>query len=149
VIFDNTALTLRVIVNFAGLTSSTTASHIHCCAAPPATAIVATTTPTFPGFPLGVTSGSYDQTLDLLASATYNPAFVTANGGTIASAEATLVAGLNAGTTYLNVHTSAFPGGEIRGFLTAVPEPGMLLITACALVGLAGVRRRIAGKAAK
>ena len=61
--------------------ADTTASHIHCCVAPPGNAGVATTTPTFPGFPLGVTAGTYSQTFDMTAAASYNPAFVTANGG--------------------------------------------------------------------
>ena len=57
------------------------------------------------------------HTLDMLDVSSYNPSFVTANGGTAASAEAVLFAGLQAGQAYLNVHTSANPGGEIRGFL--------------------------------
>src|SRR5215472_16511485 len=65
VTIDTVLQTLRVQVSFTGLTSGTTASHIHCCIPPGGTAIVATTTPTFPGFPLGVTAGTYDQTFDL------------------------------------------------------------------------------------
>ncbi|HWI13109.1 MAG TPA: CHRD domain-containing protein, partial [Burkholderiales bacterium] len=56
VTLDTAAQTLRVQVTFAGLLSPTTASHIHCCLPSPfATGInvgVATTTPTFAGFPL-------------------------------------------------------------------------------------------------
>ena len=66
---------MRVQVTFSGLTSGTTASHIHCCLPAPfqnANEPVGTTIPTFPNFPLGVTSGSYDQTLDLTANSTYN-----------------------------------------------------------------------------
>jgi hypothetical protein len=53
--FDTTANTLRVQVSFTGLLGTTTASHIHAATMTPGTgtAIVATTTPTFPGFPLG------------------------------------------------------------------------------------------------
>ena len=121
---DDVANTLSVDVSFSGLTAGTTASHIHSPTASPGigTAIVATTTPTFLNFPLGVTSGTYSNTLDLTMTSSYNPAFVTANGGTTASAEAALLAGLAAGEAYLNIHTTAFPGGEIRGFL-AVPGP--------------------------
>ena len=78
--------TLNVSVTFSGLTGNTTASHIHCCVAPPGNAGVATTTPTFAGFPLGVTSGTYNTTLDLTQASSYNPAFITANGGTTATA---------------------------------------------------------------
>lgn len=108
---------MTVLVSFSGLTTGTTASHIHCCVAPPGNAGVATAVPTFPGFPLGVTSGSYARTFDMTAASSYNPAFVTANGGTVAGAEAALFAGLQAGDAYLNIHTTMFPGGEIRGFL--------------------------------
>jgi CHRD domain len=117
---DDAAHTLRVQIEFSGLTGTTTASHIHCCTAVAlsGTAGVATTTPTFAGFPLGVTSGTYDQTLDLTQASSYNPAFVTANGGTLAGAEAALVQGMSNWKAYLNVHTTFAPGGEIRGFLS-------------------------------
>src|SRR5262245_5343425 len=125
VITDNVAHTLFVDVTFTGLTAGTTASHIHSPTLAPGTgtAGVATTTPTFADFPLGVTFGHYTNTLDLTLSSSYNPAFITANGGTTASAEAALLAGLGAGEAYLNIHTTAFMAGEIRGFLTPVPGP--------------------------
>ena len=119
--------TMQVEVTFSGLLGTTTASHIHAATASPGTgtAGVATTTPYFAGFPLGVTSGSYSNTLDLTLASSYNPAFITANGGTTAGAEAALLASMAADTAYLNIHTTVVPGGEIRGFLTpvTVPEP--------------------------
>ena len=110
---------MSVDVTFSGLTTSTTAAHIHCCVTPPGNIGVATTVPTFTGFPLGVTSGTYTHTFDMTSAASYNPGFVTANGGTTAGAEAALLAGLKAGQAYLNIHTTMFPGGEIRGFLAS------------------------------
>src|SRR2546426_23563 len=76
--YNPTAHTLRVRVTFSGLVTTgtgTTASHIHAPTTTPfsGTAGVATTTPTFAGFPLGVTSGSYDNTLDLTLASSYNP----------------------------------------------------------------------------
>src|SRR5829696_7862143 len=65
VTLDTVANTLTVNVAFAGLVSPTTVAHIHCCAAPGGIAIPATTTPSFPGFPVGVTTGTYLQTFDL------------------------------------------------------------------------------------
>jgi CHRD domain len=111
--------TLQVDVNFSGLVGTTTASHIHCCVAVAGTgtAGVATQTPTFSGFPLGVTAGTYSQSFDLTLAGSFNPAYVTASGGTAAGAEAALVAGIAAGKAYLNVHSSVFGGGEIRTFL--------------------------------
>jgi hypothetical protein len=133
VTIDTSANTMRVQITFSGLLGTTTASHIHATTALPGTgtAGVATTTPRFPGFPQGVTSGTYDQTFDMTMASSYNPAFVTANGGTPASAEAALFAAMAADEAYLNVHSTFAPGGEIRGFLTPVPAP-----PAAVLVGL-------------
>lgn len=145
VIVDTTANTMEVEVSFSGLLGTTTASHIHCCTATPdtGTAAVATTTPTFPGFPLGVTSGTYDQVFDLTMASTYNPAFITAAGGTTASAEAELLAGMAVGDSYLNIHTTVVPGGEIRGFLAVqTPEPASFLLAGAGLAGIALYRRK-------
>lgn len=145
VTFDLDAHTMRVQVTFSGLIGTTTASHIHSPTAVPfsGTAGVATQVPTFINFPLGVTSGTYDMTFDTSLDSTYNPDFVTANGGSVDAAEAALAASLAAGTAYLNIHTTAFPGGEIRGFLH-VPEgfsTAWAALSFAALLLARGVRR--------
>jgi len=143
VTIDTVAQTMEVKVTFQGLTSGVTASHIHCCVAPGGNAGVATTTPTFTGFPSGVTSGTYDNVFDMTQSGSYNPAFVTASGS-LANAEAVLFAGIAAGNAYLNIHTTNFPGGEIRGFLSAaVPEPATSGLVGLTLAVLLAFRRRI------
>lgn len=138
VVYNSTLHTLAISVTFSGLTGVTTASHIHCCTTTPGTgtAGVATTTPTFAGFPTGVTSGTYSVTLDLTQASSYNPAFITANGGTTASAEAVLAAGFANGTTYLNIHSSAFPGGEIRAFLISAADIPALSAAALTLLSV-------------
>jgi len=144
VVFDTVAHTLEVDVTFSALLGTTTASHIHCCTAAPGvgTAGVATQTPSFTGFPLGVTSGTYTHTFDTSLTSTFNAPFVTANGGTAAGAEAALLAGALAGAEYLNIHTQVVPGGEIRGFLTRVPEPSSLALLGAGLAALAGTAWR-------
>ena len=137
--YNDALNTLQVQTLFFGLLGPTTASHIHAATAAPltGTAGVATTSPTFAGFPLGVTSGSYSNTLDLTSLTSYNPAFVTANGGTAASAQTALVAAMFANKSYFNIHTTVFGGGEIRGFLVLVPEPSTFALVAVAGVGMA------------
>ena len=142
VTFDPVTQLLTVNVSFSGLEANTIAAHIHCCIAPNGIAGVATTSPTFPGFPLCVTSGTYANVFDLTMASSYNPAFVTANGG-LAGAEAALVAGLENRMTYLNIHTTMFPGGEIRAFLDPVPEPASAALLAAAAGALWAMRRRI------
>jgi hypothetical protein len=142
--YDNVLHLLTVDMSFSGLLGTTTASHIHAATAVPGTgtAGVATTTPFFSGFPIGVTSGTYSNTLDLTLASSYNPAYVTANGGTTAGAEAALSAAMLADEAYLNIHTTVVPGGEIRGFLVLIPEPSSMILTGFGVVALAWTTRR-------
>lgn len=116
VVINGNMMILRT--TFSGLSGITTASHIHAptTVAGSGTAGVATTTPTFPGFPLGVTAGAYDMAFDMTQASSFNAAFITNNGGTTTTAFETLKAALNNGMAYLNIHTTDYPGGEIRGF---------------------------------
>lgn len=134
---DAVANTMRVQATFSGLLAGVTASHIHAptAVAGTGTAGVATTLPTFPGFPSGVTAGTYDQTFNMLLSSSYNPSYVTNNGGTPATAFAALRAAISAGKAYLNIHSSMFPGGEIRGFLNLCPTINVSIPDAFALPG--------------
>lgn len=142
---DQAAHQLSLFVTFSGLAGTTTASHIHAPTAVPltGTAGVATQVPTFIGFPLGVTSGTYSQTFDTSLASFYNPAFVTLNGGSVAASETALFSAIGSGQAYLNIHTSAFPGGEIRAFLVAVPEMATwaMMLVGFGAIGVA-MRRR-------
>ena len=141
---DDIARTIGFQVSFSGLTGNTTNAHIHAATAAPGTgtAGVATQNPLI-GFPLGVTSGSFNSTLDMNLSPSFNGAYVTANGGTTASAFTALNQAIINGKAYFNIHSSFVGSGEIRGFLTPapVPEPtSMSLLAAGSLLGL--IRRR-------
>jgi len=118
---DDVALTMRVRVIFSGLAGNVSACHIHATTAlaGTGTAGVATTTPTFAGFPSGVTFGSYDNTLDMTLASSYNPSFVSAQGS-ITNARNAIFAALAANKAYVNLHTSVVPGGEIRSFPTLI-----------------------------
>jgi hypothetical protein len=142
---DLDLFTMHVQASFADLIGTTTASHIHCCTATPGAANVgvATNLPSFTGFPLGVTSGTFDHTFDMTLASSWNPAFVTAQGG-IGNAFNALLAGMGTGNAYYNIHTTQFPGGEIRGLMAAVPEPETyaLMLAGLAVIAWAGRQRR-------
>lgn len=148
VTFDMSAHLLSIDVSFIGLAGLSTAAHIHCCTASPLAGLagVATETPSFGSFPTGVNGGVYSMMYDTSLAGSWSPAFLAANGGTTAGAEAAFSAGLNGGSAYLNIHSDAYPAGEIRGFLiTAVPEPGqwgMLLLGVPAVLALARRRKQ-------
>jgi len=138
VVLDPVANTLQVNVSFTGLVAPSSAAHIHCCLSSPfalANVGVATTLPAFAGFPLNVTSGTYSSPIfDLTQAPIYNPAFVTAQGG-LPQAEAALEGAIQNGETYLNVHSSMFPNGEIRDFLRPIPEPTSFVLLVSGLIG--------------
>jgi hypothetical protein len=144
VVFITSADRLQIETEWSGLSGTTTVAHIHCCIPPGGFVGVAVSPPTLPGFPTGVTEGDYAVTLNTALASIYGSGFLAGSGGTAAGAEARLLRGLLAGEAYLNVHSTAFPPGEIRGFftLTAVPVPAALGLFGAGLLGLALARRR-------
>jgi hypothetical protein len=144
VLFDLDLVTMQVDVDFSDLEGTSTVAHIHAATATPfmGNAGVATTVPTFPGFPVGVTTGTYFNTFDMTLASSYNPAYITANGGTPLTAFAALVSAAENGQAYFNLHSTLYPAGEIRGFLTAVPEPSTVGVMGLGLIGMALTRSR-------
>lgn len=144
VTFDTANWTMRVEATWSDLVANVTVAHIHGATALPneGTAGVMTPTPSFPGFPAGAgsTSGSYDQTFDMNLATSYNPMFLNnaSNAGSVLNARQAVLNALAEGKAYLNIHSSQFTGGEIRGFY--VPGPGAAGLLAVA--GVMAARRR-------
>ena len=134
---------LRAEVPFRDLLAGATMAHIHCCTTSAFSGTAGIAIP-FVDFPLGVTAGTYMHAFDLTDAAIYDPAFLAAFGGTPASARTALVDGISDNEAYLNIHTSKYPGGEIRGFLAAapIPEPATWGMLGLGLASLGMLKRR-------
>ena len=134
---------MRAEVPFRDLVAGATMAHIHCCTTDAFTGTAGIAIP-FVDFPLGVTAGTYTHAFDLTDAAVYDPAFLAAFGGTPASARTALIEGINNNEAYLNIHTSEYPTGEIRGFLVAapIPEPATWGMLGLGLASLGMLKRR-------
>jgi hypothetical protein len=102
--YDNATNTLSFSVTFNGMTGTTTAAHFHGPAAPGVNAGVQIP---LVGFPAPVTSGTYSNSYVLTPLQ-----------------ESQLLSGL----WYLNIHTTVWPGGEIRGQLTEGTMTGECIV---------------------
>ena len=129
---------LTIDETFTGLTAPATAAHIHCCGPVGVNEMVAVPFTPFPN----ATAGAFNTTVDLSLAGTYTAGFITQEGGTAALAEASLISALNSGNTYANIHNATFPGGEIRGQISLVPEPSSLLLLGTGLLATVQVLRR-------
>jgi CHRD domain/PEP-CTERM motif len=147
VTLDLDLINMLVEIDFSGLAGNSTAAFIHAPTSVPLTGTAGPMTPAFSdsGFPLGVTGGTYSHLFDLTDASGYNPAFITASGGTVSDALNALAFSFEDGKAYVNIQSAAFPNGEIRGFYTEVqdvPEPAsipMICLGGCLLTSL---RRR-------
>ena len=108
---------ITVNENWSGLLAPATASHIHGPALPGVNAGVL--------FPL---SGVPAATAGTIPEQSF-------------AISAAQVVQLKGGLYYFNVHTSAYPGGEIRGQIV-IPEPSAFVVVACGLASVAGFVRR-------
>jgi hypothetical protein len=139
---------LAITTTFAGLSGTTTVAHIHCCTASALTgnagvALAGGAGGSLINFPVGVSGATYTQNFDLGLTSVYSLGFVNNNGGTANGARDAMLAAFDSGRAYFNIHTSPnFGGGEIRAWITPVPEPGTWALMAFGLAGVAGLARR-------
>jgi hypothetical protein len=100
---------------FTDLSSAATNSHIH-------------------GPTASINGSGFTQTAGVLFTLTRSSNAVT--GGTFTNSPLSLTAAqvtaLNEGRYYINIHTTNNGGGELRGFIVAVPEPSRVMF---ALIG--------------
>jgi hypothetical protein len=104
--FTVSGTTVTYTVTFTGLTGNPTASHIHVGSTTVAGPVVVP----FKGLP-GATAGTFTGTFtqaDIVVGA--SPSVTTLDD---------LLTQMRAGNTYANVHSTANPGGEIRGQIQA------------------------------
>jgi hypothetical protein len=137
---DDTETMLMVSLTWVGLTGAPGAAHIHCCPGPGVNATVAIDfVPA--GFPTA--PGVFTGTFDLTDAASYGSGFLSLFSS-VDEARVAVVNGLNSNQAYFNIHTAAFPSGEIRGDITVVPEPSTVLLMGAGLAGVLLLRRRMA-----
>ena len=110
--FDDTSNLFDWNISWTGLVNEN-AAHFH--------------GPAFPGQNAGVQVG---------IGVASNPAIGSA---TLTGAQA---ADLLAGLWYINIHTTAFAAGEIRGQVQVVPIPAAVWLFGSGLIGLVGLARR-------
>lgn len=99
---DRTAIDFKLEFNGTNLLG-VAGSHIHCGAAGVNGPVVV--------FLAGAVPGGFDGAYQLKATLTQENIVNTACGATLEA----LVESMQEGNTYVNVHSPAFPGGEIRG----------------------------------
>jgi hypothetical protein len=118
-VFTLDGTTFTYDVSYSGLTGTPMAAHVHGPAAVGANA----------GVVFGIVA---DGTLTASSGRYFGTANLTP----------TQIDQLNDGLWYVNIHSAAFPGGEIRGQVTAVPEPSTALLAVLGVGGLLWLRRR-------
>lgn len=138
--YDPATTILTVTLDWNGLSTPAMMGHIHCCVPPGTNGPVAVPLASLPA----VASASYSNAFNLSMAGTFGAGFLSARGGDVSMARTDLLAALDGGLAYFNLHTEAFPDGEIRGNLsaaatTAVPESSALslLIVGLTLIGVA------------
>lgn len=118
---DRDLQTMRIRVRFEDLDAGATAVNIHGLTEVlgEGVAMSATAVPSLPGLPAGLVTGFYDQTFAFNAAATFNPEFLDFDRK---NAPTLLLNGMLGGKSYISISSTAYPDGELRGFLYNDPK---------------------------
>jgi hypothetical protein len=140
--YSPTANDITYTLSFQNLSSDATMSHIH--SGPPGTEgpiLIWFFPPSLTPTPTA-TSGTYSGTWTAadLSAETQDPAITNFTE---------LLSAMTSGDTYVNVHSVDYPGGEIRGQLTMLPEASTLALVSLPflLFGGAAIWRKRRGQA--
>jgi hypothetical protein len=117
IVLDLDLFVMEFDVHFSGVTSEVTSANVYGNTGTPFQGVAGPMMSALPDFPTGASAGAYEGALDLAVASSYDSDFIVASGGTVSLASNALIFGMEDGTAYLNIKTSAFPEGEIRGFL--------------------------------
>jgi hypothetical protein len=123
-----TGNTLTLNGAFSGITTPSTAAHIHGPSGPFPQSAGVIYNLGGPVIPIGVTSGNINGSVTLADIGTYTLSQQLAD--------------LNNSRWYVNIHDSTFPGGEIRGAIVPVPEPSTWALMGFSALGLIWSLRR-------
>ena len=138
--YDPATQQLTFNISYQGLSDAFSGAHIHGPATPATTAGIL-----YDLSALGLVNQTSATAGELLSPRSGTTLTLVNNPNGSGFDIPTQVAQLQAGSWYINVHSAAgsgFPGGEIRGQLTPVPEPEQYAALAgLALLGFAAYRR--------